>query len=338
MRVPGVKRIGMAGRWLRSRLVNSGLILGYHRISENPEDVYSLCVRPQHFAEQLEVLRQYANPIPLDELIHGLQSDTLPPRSVAVTFDDGYADNLYEAMPLLMQYGIPATLFVTTGTLGRHFWWDELACHLIDNPKLPEELFVKVDDKVHYWQVSQNHYEDRHQILGQIYQFLLGLTVEARQRAMDQLSQQIDGAHNQEECSGRALTTEELKEFSKSELVTIGAHAVTHPFLTNLSEEAQLWEIEQCKHDLEGLLEQPIKAFSYPNGDNNETTQALLRQAGYTSACASYNDVTTASCDLFNLPRFWVPDQGSSIFAHWLNRWLKWKAVSKPGNPLYIVY
>ena len=322
MRVPGTKHLIKAGRWLRSRFVNGGLILGYHRVSENADDIYSICVRPQHFAEQLAVLRQHANLISLDVLIQGLQKDTLPTRAVVVTFDDGYADNLYEAMPLLKQYEIPITLFVATGYLSHRFWWDELVCLLLDSPSFPVELLLEIAGETHRWQMFKYHSENRHLLLEEIYQLLLNLTAEARQEAMGQLSGQIDVANNKGDCDGRALTHGELKQISRDELVTIGAHTVSHPVLTNMSPTEQQYEINQSKRDLEALLNQTVDAFSYPNGAADETTRNLLRQTGFSSACASIRDVAHSRSDLFNLPRFWIPDWDGDTFTHWLRHWL----------------
>jgi peptidoglycan/xylan/chitin deacetylase (PgdA/CDA1 family) len=304
---------------MRSRFVNSALILGYHRVAETEQDPFDMCVTPQHFEEQLQVLRKLAQPIRLHELVEGLKENRLPRRAVVLTFDDGYADILYYAKPLLDRYQIPATIFVTSGYLGREFWWDELAWMIVNSQSMPDELSLIVDGKIFAWSISD---QDRPKLLRNIYRRLLHMSTGSRRQAITQLRQCIGVDAGQEMNVGRALTHEELTELAKDELVTIGAHTVNHPVLTNLSEETRHYEIEQCKRDLETILQKPITAFSYPNGAGNEITQTLLYQAGYDSACASYNDVAHMDSDLFNLPRFWVPDQGGNEFTRWLSRWL----------------
>ena len=81
-----------------------------------------------------------AIPMQLAELVAGVGSDNLPRRAVAVTFDDGYADNLYNAKPILTALDVPATVFVTTGNLGKQFWWDELDCAVDGVEALIEKL------------------------------------------------------------------------------------------------------------------------------------------------------------------------------------------------------
>jgi peptidoglycan/xylan/chitin deacetylase (PgdA/CDA1 family) len=112
------------GRWLRSRFAGGALILGYHRVAEARHDPDRMCVSPRHFAEQLEVVRGCARPVSLAQLVSYLADGRLPPRLVAFTFDDGYADNLSHAWPLLERFEVPATLFVATGYIGGSFPWD----------------------------------------------------------------------------------------------------------------------------------------------------------------------------------------------------------------------
>ena len=103
------------------------LILMYHRVAADPIDPWALAVMPSHFAEQVEVLRSTRLPLPLEEFVRRLEADKLPDNAVAVTFDDGYLDNLTNAKPLLSAAGVPATVFIATSYLGEQFWWDELA-------------------------------------------------------------------------------------------------------------------------------------------------------------------------------------------------------------------
>ena len=94
------------------------MILVYHRVAEANVDPWALGVSPAHFAQQLQVLNTIANPVSLRDLLSAKSDRELPPRPVCITFDDGYADNLYAAKPALEAYRVPATVYVTTGYLG----------------------------------------------------------------------------------------------------------------------------------------------------------------------------------------------------------------------------
>src|SRR5579872_376216 len=95
------------------------LVLLYHRIAVTPFDPWGLAVSPRHFEEHLDVLRRTRRPIPLTDFIRRFKSGTLPNNAVAVTFDDGYVDNLTEGKPRLAAADVPATIFLATGYLGQ---------------------------------------------------------------------------------------------------------------------------------------------------------------------------------------------------------------------------
>ena len=105
------------------------LILMYHRIASEPNDPWGLSVSSENFEQQLQVLRRTRRPFPLADFVRNLMAGALPPNAVALTFDDGYVDNLEAAKPLLAAADVPATVFVATGYLDRpeEFWWDELS-------------------------------------------------------------------------------------------------------------------------------------------------------------------------------------------------------------------
>lgn len=126
VRVPGMRRVREAARLVRSRFVSHGVVLGYHRVSDDAADPFDLNVRPANFAAHLEVLRRTCRPRPLAELASGVAETKVPPGVVAVTFDDGYSDALSIVKPLLERFEVPATVFVVAGNLGGEFWWDAL--------------------------------------------------------------------------------------------------------------------------------------------------------------------------------------------------------------------
>src|SRR5262245_54774898 len=92
-------------RW-RRRMSGAVVVLMYHRVASVSCDPWRLCVSPDNFAQQLEVLKRKVHVISVTELSKSLEKGRLPRRGAVVTFDDGYADNLLEAKPLLEQYGV----------------------------------------------------------------------------------------------------------------------------------------------------------------------------------------------------------------------------------------
>ncbi len=123
------------------------IILMYHRVAEGGTDPFSLCVAPNRFAEHLEVLRKHVEPMHLRDFVAKLDNGGISRPTAVITFDDGYADNLKIAKPLLERHDVPATVFLTTGYLGgqREFWWDELDRLLLQPGVLPR--IAAVDDR-----------------------------------------------------------------------------------------------------------------------------------------------------------------------------------------------
>jgi hypothetical protein len=78
---------------------SSAVILMYHRVAEPACDPWNLAVSLDNFDQQMQVLRRNRRPLPMRQLVEGLRVGDLPERAVAVTFDDGYMDNLVNAKP-----------------------------------------------------------------------------------------------------------------------------------------------------------------------------------------------------------------------------------------------
>ena len=117
------------------------LILCYHRIAEGDEDPFYLCVSHGNFAAHLEEISRVREPSTLADV-------SVPSRRprVVVTFDDGYRDNLANALPIAESKGVPMTVFVTSGILGNHhgFWWDRLGTLLRSRPPHVREIELPV--------------------------------------------------------------------------------------------------------------------------------------------------------------------------------------------------
>ena len=282
------------------RLHSRSMILMYHRIARLDRDSWSLCVRPEHFAEHLQVLSKYRR----------LRLDALQPcgwslgggLSLALTFDDGYADNLYQALPLLKRYETPATFFITTGYIGStgEFWWDQLERIVYSHPP-PAGL--NQDD----WHLS-------------LYRDLQPRSHEAR-RAI--LAQMLADNHQTPDArlSHRIMTCDELAALAAEDLVEIGAHTMTHPLLAAQSSESQLAELRGSKEWLETLLDRPIRSFSYPYGGSHHYTAATVRAAavsGFARACTTNSSFVRRSDGPLEWGRLQVPDVGGDEFEQFL--------------------
>jgi peptidoglycan/xylan/chitin deacetylase (PgdA/CDA1 family) len=330
MKLPGARTLRSAVQWLGSRWTRGALILGYHHIGSPETDPYQTFVSVAHLAEQLEEVRRCACPMPLIEILACLRRGDLPPRAVALTFDDGYADTLFAAKPCLESLGIPATVFVTTGSWEREHWWDELV-RLVPRVLRARSGIASSPETVSYRpSIGRDSNEPFGEGAGHLsidrvvtahFQGLLHLATTERQSAMEALRNQACFDQNTS-SPWRALSTAEVVQLAEGGLIDIGAHTVTHPFLPDLALSEQLEEIVQSKVDLETLLRRPITGFSYPNGASTPATRNMVENAGFTYACASHLGTVVSGTPSFSLPRFWIPDWGGGTFRRWLDRWL----------------
>jgi peptidoglycan/xylan/chitin deacetylase (PgdA/CDA1 family) len=333
-------------RSLRRRVTSTtaGLALLYHRVTELPLDPQLLCVSPTHFGEHLDVLTNAFQPLSLLEFIERLRRGRLPSRAVVVTFDDGYEDNLSRAKPILSRYGVPATVFVTTGYMGgdREFWWDELERLLLQPGPLPDVIRLKIAgvayewelrDATRYtseechrharWNVSQrdNTPTSRHEVYRSLCELLRPLSHAERRPLLDQLT-----AASRFDCAARAthriLSPRQVKDLAAGGLVTVGAHTVTHPQLSALPLDRQREEIDLSKRHLESVLDQPVTTFAYPYGsqlDYSGQTVAAVREAGFAAACSNFPARMTRRTDPFQVPRVIIRDCDGGAFARQLS-------------------
>lgn len=310
-------------RAARPRPKSHAVVLMYHRVAECDLDPWKLCVSPRRFGEQLESLKREYRILP----VHDLARAEAGGKAVAITFDDGYADNLHVAAPALAQQGAPACFFLTSGALDmpREFWWDELERLLLHEDGLPPAIEVSVGSQRVFepGRAADPVTDLRQQVrahppwkagprtrLGFFYavwQALRVLNEHDRHVALREIATQIAGDGGTR-ASHRSMTREEALRLAGMPGVQIGAHSVTHAVLPALAPEMQSAEIRDSKGQLEELLGRPVTGFAYPFGDYSPATAELVRQAGFEWACTTESGGVNRHTDPFRMPRMAVED------------------------------
>jgi peptidoglycan/xylan/chitin deacetylase (PgdA/CDA1 family) len=259
---------------------------------------------------------------------------------VAVTFDDGYADNLHQAAPLLRDYAIPATVFVVSGVLpqDREFWWDELERVVFEPAANRTTRELNLPGRTLAWAVPDNTVAScdpwqawtdetptpAHAGYRILYRLISALPPDERRGLMDDLIEQA-GLNSTGRPTHRALSCEELQELARSPLIEIGAHTASHPALSKLSGTHQAREVLQGKSELEALTGTPVRFFAYPYGKRehyNRDTIEVVRSAGFDFACVNEPGLATLSVDRLQIPRVVVPALDGPDFARWLGHCL----------------
>ncbi len=323
------------------------VILAYHRVTKLNTDPQMLAVTPSNFSAQLAALRRHFNVIPLTELTRRLIAGESLSGAVALTFDDGYADNLFEAKPLLERYAAPATIFIASNHIDAptEFWWDELERLLLQPGTLPRTLHMRVGDRDYAWDLgddarySETHFENhrtwtvtkpepvtrRHQLYRTLHGLLGLLDIAQRESILDSLRVWA-GKGRAGRASHRTVTKAEALVLASGGLIDIGAHTANHPALSMLSANVQEAEIRQSKQRLAELLGQTITSFAYPYGsltDYGGDTVKLVKGMAFDCACSTFADVVRPNSDRFQLPRFMVRDWNGEEFTRRMQMWMQ---------------
>jgi peptidoglycan/xylan/chitin deacetylase (PgdA/CDA1 family) len=202
-------------------------VLLYHSVTDHPSAALGrYSIRPAQFEAHARVIAEQGwRVVTIDELGDAIEDGSVHAvPTLAVTFDDGFADTCEEAAPVLAGHGFRATLYVTTGTVGRTCNW-------------------------------------------------LG---DAGTRAM--------------------ASWKQLDELAAAGW-EIGAHSVDHPELDVLSQAASRAQIAESREALQQRLGLPIDSFAYPHGYHGARVRGQVVAAGYRSACAVKNAMSSAGDD-----------------------------------------
>lgn len=333
--------LGFVQRELRRLVAPCSGILMYHRIAEEACDPYGLCVSPLHFRQHLVAALDAGFRFgTLSELQARARWGAMPGRTLAVTFDDGYLDNLTAGWPVLQELGIPATMFIPSGQIGgrAEFWWDALDRVFLRPGRLPARLNLRLDglefdiglegaetygeeEFPHRcgWRLGTPAPGRRQAAMAEAYAHLASRPPEVQARAAEALLTWVELGPAPRDTH-RTMTAEELCCLAGDPLIEIGAHTVGHPRLSDQSAERQRSELRQGRADLETLLNRPVRGIAFPHGAFNATTLRETAEAGYAYACTVDHRPLHLHERMLCLPRLTVADQDGRSFTNGLLR------------------
>jgi peptidoglycan/xylan/chitin deacetylase (PgdA/CDA1 family) len=285
------------------------MILIYHRVLAAPDVMRPDEVDAARFRSQMAVLARFFNPLPLPEALQRLQQQQLPPRAISISFDDGYADNLLHALPILQRYRLPASFFITSGCLNGGRLWNDTVIEALRQCRRPY-LDLRAQGLARY---PLGTYQQRAQLAQQLLTTLKHRPPDQRAAACADIASQSG-----ELPSDLMLSLGQLRQLHQAKM-HIGGHTVSHPILTSLSAAAAQREIVDNKRQLEQWLQTPIDWFAYPNGkqphDFTDQHCAQVKQAGFSAALTTHAGAADAASDAWQLPRFtpWAKTQAGFL-------------------------
>src|ERR1035437_413527 len=311
--------VSRQGRWPRvafeKRSEPSARILYYHRVNDD-NDPFFPAISTALFEEQMRFVSRYYRVVSLAELLDRLDGGSAEPV-VAVTFDDGYRDNCLKAFPILERYGLPATIFLTTGSMdsGEPLWFEQMALGFKRSTR--EWIDLELGTPQRYRMRTQ---AERLDAIGRVFARLRNLPDLERRQGLAQILNQL-AFRDEGERKNKMLTWEQVRIMQKRR-IDFGGHTVTHPFLSRMPGEQVSWEVSECKRRMEEELQLPVSHFAYPNGreeDFGAWNKDLIRRAGYRAAVTTMWGVNYGSTDPMELRRGGPWEPSAAQFAYKLD-------------------
>ena len=274
-------------------------VLVYHRVLAERDPLLAGEPTVSEFEARMRWVASNYDVLPLIEAVRALRAGRLPPRALSITFDDGYADNYENALPVLRRLNLPATFFIASGFLDGGCMFNDVVIEAVRRAATPE---LELDD------------------LG-LGRHPLG-AAELRARAIDRILSQLKyfeparrarvAAQIAERAGARVpthlmMTSAQVRALAQSGMA-VGAHTVTHPILAGIPLERAREEMSADRARLEQITAAPVRLFAYPNGtplrDYRPEHAALARDLGFEGAVSTARGAARPGDDPFQIPRF----------------------------------
>ena len=260
-------------------------ILIFHRVLPAPDPIFPDEIDVARFDALMGLLSRTFRVLPLGAALRLREDGRLPPRALAITFDDGYADNVTLALPVLQRYGVQATVFVATGFLDGGRMFNDSVIECIRRTEVATIDLGAFGLGVHEPATPAQ----RRQTIETLLPKAKYLGLAEREQFVDRLrSEQVAALHR----AG----------------IEIGAHTVRHPILRLVADDEAEREITDGAERLRDITGAPVGLFAYPNGkpmqDYDARHVAMVRRLGFRAAVSTAPGVVNAQADLHQLPRF----------------------------------
>jgi peptidoglycan/xylan/chitin deacetylase (PgdA/CDA1 family) len=275
-------------------------ILIFHRVLPVPDPLFPKEVDSERFDQMMAMVRKAFNVLPLAQAVRLLGESRLPNRALAITFDDGYADNHEIALPILQRHALPATFFVATGFLDGGRMWNDTVIECIRRTTRSsidvEELGVVA--------LQTGSIAQRIAAISRLIPLIKYQDLAGREAALQALRQSCG---NPDLSNTLMMRSAQVRLLHKAGM-EIGAHTVNHPILTALPDDEARREIAQGRDALQQLTQSAVLTLAFPNGrpgtDYDQRHTAMARELGFQQAVSTAVGVAGADDDVYQLPRF----------------------------------
>lgn len=311
-----LKRTAARPAWERG-----GLVFMFHSVSDEPSP-FRLSVRSSTFEKFCELLAEDYEVLSCAELESRRRAGALPARAIALTFDDGYADNHDVAWPILRKFGLPASVFVTAGCVGgdKLLWFQRLA-HIFEKAR-PEALPVTVGS----WTFTLDTDSERVATVERVATDMKKMSASEREEKLAAIGEAL-GVTDFSPLKREMLTWDQLRAMDAGGF-SVEAHTMTHPILSMETIDAATREIGESREVLSAAIGRSVELFAYPNGKRKDMTDevvAAVEHAGYRAAYAAEFGATSPANDPYRIPRVTTYSDKKSALALQIERFFYMK-------------
>ena len=288
-------------------------VLILHRVRPAIDPLFPDEVHADRFDRLCAWISGWFNVLPLDQAVERLRGGTLPARALAITFDDGYADNHDTALPILQRHGLCATVFIATGFIGGGRMWNDTVIESVRRSALPV-LDLQGTAAAALGCLTLGSMVQRRVAIEQIIGSVKYLAAAERDAWVQAVAERSSATLP----DNLMMSATQIRAMHRAGM-QIGAHTVSHPILARLPHAAAAREIADSKQALEALLGEPVPLFAYPNGrpadDYTDDSVDIVRRLGFRAAVTTARGAAHGRTDLLQIPRFCPWDQRPLAFA-----------------------
>lgn len=295
----------------KAHLRRHPVILMMHRVIDSKEQARlphnnPLCIDKNTFADLLVFLKKHFDIVDLEEAISSTPS--LKPK-LALTFDDGWKDNLVHAFPLLKQHKVPATIFLSTDYIGnnRGFWWQSIAGRLWEEPQSIDQAALQKALQRNSMTLNPALF-DKHKSSGK--SFLILAFIHSLKDLEPQTLQLLAESFFYDNTPD-AMDWSDIRYLEESGLIKFGPHGHQHFILTQLDQSACAEDLQKSDALMTEKCSKPLKIYCYPNGNNNSYIHSLLNELGYSHALSTQPGLISDGQNNFCLPRIDVSQRAA---------------------------
>ena len=273
-------------------------------------------ISPSFFESLVKYVTSRYKVVPIGKIIEKIDNkEDIPSDWISLSFDDGYADNYINALPILKKYNAVGTFFITLDVIHKQkvFFYDRIQW-IIDHTEF-ERLELRIDQQDYSFILKNQKQKD-----DAVLRIVLGIREKRqheREEVIDALVKKC-GIKNPESINSASyyLTAKQVKSLHTAGM-EIGSHTLSHCNLKAASPQELDNEIVQSKKQLESIIGDQINSFSYPFGKKttyDETVIRCLQKAGYSHAVTTQFGKANKDTKIYELPRFGVRESQLSRF------------------------